>query len=73
VKPAPEPTYPLHDEIRVVTPCGHICLHNKCWVFVTEVLGGERVGRREVEPDRRLLTFVDLEPRSPRREEAPGP
>jgi putative transposase len=61
VDPAPEPAYPLHDDTRVVTPCGHVRLHKKCWVFVSEVLGGERVGLREVEPDRWLVSFVDLD------------
>jgi transposase InsO family protein len=61
VEPAPEPTYPLHDEMRLVTSCGHVILHKKCSVFVSEVLGGERVGLRELEPDRWLLTFVDLD------------
>jgi len=61
VEPAPEPAYPLHDETRVVTQCGHVYLHKKCCVFVSEVLGGEHVGLREVEPNRWLLTFVDLD------------
>jgi len=61
VEPAPEPAYPLHDETRVVTRCGHVYLHKKCCVFVSEVLGGEHVGLREVEPNRWLLTFVDLD------------
>ena len=59
----PEDDYPLHDDTRVVHECGHIRLwkrHQTC--YLSSALAGQRVGVREEENDRWLISFrhVDL-------------
>jgi transposase InsO family protein len=62
--------YPLHDLEVNITNCGRICLHRKK-INVSTVLGGQKVGLREVDEDIWLVTFmhydlgyIDLEERT---------
>lgn len=55
--------YPLHDEIRRVTPSGHIRLlrgRNRA-TYLSPAIGGERVGIRELEDGTWLVTFASLD------------
>ncbi len=59
-----DPVYPLHDDVCRVTPCGHIGLpvaRRKLKIYVSAVLAGELIGVRELDDDRWLLSFVDLD------------
>lgn len=59
----PELTYPLHDVVRAVARCGHIGLGPRRFgqVFLSSALAGERVGLREVEDGRWLISFASLD------------
>ena len=66
--PRPLPTtsdleYPLHDEVRTVAASGHIqALRGRgSAVFISTALAGERVGIRELEDGRWLVTFASLD------------
>jgi len=56
--------YPLHDDVRTVSSCGHIRLlkrRNNASVFLSSALAGHRVGMREMEDGRWLLSFAVLD------------
>ena len=56
--------YPLHDEIRTVEPAGHVRVgHGRRHrgVFLSTALAGERVGIRELEDGRWLVSFAALD------------
>lgn len=57
----PEVRYPFHDFTRTVTRVGTIQLMRGQPYFVTKALEGQIVGLRELENDRWLLSFMDLE------------
>jgi len=52
--------YPLHDRSCRVYDCGCISLNNQRF-YVSTALVGERVGLREIEDKRWLLTFLDID------------
>jgi transposase InsO family protein len=55
--------YPLHDDVRTVAASGHIHVLRRrgTCLFLSSSLAGQRVGLREIEPDRVLITFADLD------------
>jgi transposase InsO family protein len=56
--------YPLHDDVRIVQPAGHIRLlrgRNNPGVFLSSALATERVGIRELEDGRWLVSFAMLD------------
>jgi transposase InsO family protein len=58
----PEPDYPLHDRTLRVRSCGHLNLGQRgLTFFLSYALAGERVGLREVEGDRWLVSFLHLD------------
>lgn len=57
----PELEYPLHDDVRVVGRPGWLRLYNHHKVYLTEALVGERVGIRELEDGRWLITYATLD------------
>jgi putative transposase len=59
--PLPELDYPLHDDVLVVTRCGHIRLPRGRLVFLARALAGHPVGLREQLDGRWLVTFADLD------------
>ena len=62
--PGGELEYPLHDDVRKVDPAGHIRIlrgRRHQAVFVATALAGERVGIRELESDRWLVSFASLD------------
>jgi hypothetical protein len=40
--------YPLHERNVMVTACGRICMHHMR-IYISTVLGGQRVGIKEVD------------------------
>lgn len=56
-----EPTYPLHDKAQRVYPDGHLRIPDSARVWLASALGNQLVGLREVNPERWLVTFVDLD------------
>jgi len=61
-KELPEPEYPLHDRCCTVWRSGHIHFGEPgVTFFLSEVLAGERLGLREVDGDRWLVSFVSLD------------
>lgn len=54
-----EPEYPLHDRACHVFGCGHVYLGPGCTVYLSKSLAGEKVGLREVDSRRWLVTFLD--------------
>jgi len=55
--------YPLHDEVRRVSPSGHIRLlrgRNRA-TYLSPAIGGERVGIRELEDGSWLVSFASLD------------
>ena len=59
--PLPELNYPLHDDVLVVTRCGHIRLPRGRLVFLARALADHLVGLREQADGSWLVTFVDLD------------
>ena len=66
----PELQYPLHDRDVLITACGRLCLHRKK-INISSVLGGQKVGVKEVDEGVWLVSFmtydlgyVDLEQRT---------
>ena len=66
----PEPHYPFHDRMVVVTSCGRICLHRKK-INLSKSLAGQAVDVKEVETGIWLVSFmsydlgyIDLEERT---------
>jgi transposase InsO family protein len=55
--------YPLHDDVRTVTSCGHVSVTRKrgTSIFVSTALAGLRVGIRELEDDRWLISYADID------------
>jgi len=56
--------YPLHDEVRLVSPSGHVRLlrtNKHSATYLSAALGGERVGIRELEDGRWLVSFASLD------------
>lgn len=51
--------YPAHFEIRRVSTCGTVSWRNEA-VYLTEVLGGERVGFEEVEDGIWMISFATV-------------
>ena len=57
----PEPEYPLHDDTRVVKESGHMRLwgrNQSC--YIGSAFAGERVGLREEEGGRWLVSFLHV-------------
>ena len=60
--PGSEPEYPLHDEVRTLSPSGHVkILRGRSATFLSSALGCERVGIRELEDGRWLVSFASLD------------
>ena len=53
----PELQYPLHDRDVLITACGRLCLHRKK-INISSVLGGQRVGVKEVDEGVWLVSFM---------------
>jgi len=53
--------YPLHDVVRQVYDTGQVYIGPGCQAFVSKSLGGEKVGLRELERGRWLVTFLDID------------
>jgi hypothetical protein len=56
----PRVEYPLHDRDVLVTACGRICMHRKR-VNISTVLGGQRLGIKEVDDGIWLVSFLDYD------------
>ena len=56
----PELHYPLHEREVLVTACGRICMHRKR-VYVSTVLGGQRVGIKEVDEGIWIVSFMNYD------------
>ncbi len=59
-KPLPEPEYPLHDDVMEVDRSGHIRVAGRTY-FLCAALAGQRVGVREDDDGRWLVSFVSLD------------
>lgn len=57
----PELRYPLHDLTKRVEPEGHIRFGRKHVVYLSQALARETVGLREVDNDRWLISFANLD------------
>lgn len=58
----PEPEYPLHDIVRVVSPGGLVSFIGRNRAFHLGVaLSGEKVGLRELENNKWLVSFMNLD------------
>jgi transposase InsO family protein len=58
----PEPNYPLHDDVCVVTGAGHISLGGRGnQFFLSLALAGQPVGIREEEDGRWLVSFMSID------------
>jgi transposase InsO family protein len=57
----PELTYPLHDDVLMITGCGHVRLPRGRLCFVSRALAAQPVGLREEEDGRWIVTFVNLD------------
>jgi transposase InsO family protein len=53
----PELAYPFHDQEMMVTACGRVCLHRKK-IHISTVLGGQRVGLKEVDDGIWIVSFM---------------
>lgn len=53
----PEVDYPFHDRDVLVTACGRICMHRKR-VNISTVLGGQKLGIKEVDDGIWLVSFL---------------
>ena len=53
----PEPDYPLHDRVALVTACGRICMHHKK-INISTVLAGQKLGIKEVDDGIWLVSFL---------------
>lgn len=52
--------YPFHDQEKVVTSCGRICIHRKK-INLSTVLSGQKLGLKEVEENVWLVSFMDYD------------
>lgn len=66
----PEVDYPFHDKTALITACGRLCMHRKK-INISTVLGGQRVGIKEVDDGiwaigfmQYDLGYIDLEQRN---------
>ena len=57
----PEPQYPMHDIVRLVSRNGDVRMTKYERFFLSGVLGGETVGLREEEDGRWLVSFMRLD------------
>jgi transposase InsO family protein len=57
----PEVTYPLHDDVLMVSRGGHVRVPRGRHVFLAYALAGQPVGIREQADGRWLVTFVNLD------------
>lgn len=57
----PVPEYPLHDYSRNITECGSVTLKQSKKIFISEALGGKRVGLREEDEGIWRITFMNLD------------
>lgn len=59
------PTYPLHDDVRVVRSSGHIYFgggpKTRANVFLSSALAGLHVGLRELDEGRWLVSYADID------------
>jgi transposase InsO family protein len=58
------PTYPLHDDVRVVGAAGHLRFpggRRGPQIFISSALAGLPVGLRELEGDRWLVSYADID------------
>lgn len=55
------PEYPTHDDTLEVDAQGRIRLHQSRCVYISEALSGQLVGIREEEPERWLVSFLNLD------------
>jgi putative transposase len=57
-----EPNYPLHDQVRRVSPSGHVGTGKRdSNVFLSSALAGQLVGLREIDDDLWLVSLADLD------------
>jgi transposase InsO family protein len=56
-----DPSYPMHDDVTYVSPIGLLHLPRRRQVYLAKALAGQLVGIREDEPDRWLVSFLDLD------------
>lgn len=56
-----DPTYPTHDDVLEVSSIGLVHLTGRRQVYLSKALAGELVGIREEDPDRWLVTFMQLD------------
>lgn len=63
-EPAP-PQYPFHELVATVRPSGHVRIPGRgragCNYYISSALAGQRVGLRELDDQRWLLSFLDLD------------
>jgi transposase InsO family protein len=60
-EPLPEPTYPLHDDVLVVSRNGHIRMPRRRQTFLSYALAEQPVGLRERDDGRWLVSFTTLD------------
>lgn len=56
-----DPVYVMHDDVLRVSPIGLIHLPGRRQVYLAKALADQLVGIREEEPDRWLVSFMDLD------------
>ena len=56
-----DPTYPTYDDVLRVSSIGLIHLPGRRQVYLAKALAGQLVGIREEEPDRWLVSFMNLD------------
>jgi transposase InsO family protein len=56
-----EPEYPLHDRTVRISVCGHIKLRSRWHCYLATSLAGQRVGLREVDNGRWLVSFLSMD------------
>lgn len=56
-------TYPLHDDVAVVRSSGHVYFRGRehANIFITSALAGQRVGLRELDENRWLVTYASID------------
>lgn len=58
----PEPQYPLHDIVKTVSPGGNVSFKGRNKNFFLETaLSGEKIGLRELENNKWLVSFINLD------------
>jgi hypothetical protein len=56
-----DPEYPTHDDTLQVDRKGHISLYRGRRIYLGAALGGQLVGIREQDPERWLVSFLNLD------------